>query len=120
MSAESERVVALAEAQRKATLLFDRIATDLIRPGVSEAQLTREIADLGRREFGIETHWHKRLVRAGSNTSATGSSRSISSTAHAGSARSSKSCSPSTDAALASRRLTGPQRKVHATAIRAT
>ena len=68
LSAEPDRVIALAEAQRKATALFDRIAAELIRPGVSESQLTREIADLGRREFGIETNWHKRLVRAGANT----------------------------------------------------
>lgn len=67
-TAEADRVTALAEAQRKAALLFERIGQDLIRPGVSETQLTREIAELGRREFGIETNWHKRLVRAGPNT----------------------------------------------------
>ncbi len=68
MLAESDRIAALAHAQRMAMTLFDRIGADLIRPGVSESQLTREIAELGRREFGIETNWHKRLVRAGPNT----------------------------------------------------
>ena len=31
-------------------------------------ELTRDIAELGRREFGIERNWHKRIVRAGPNT----------------------------------------------------
>lgn len=68
MHREPDRVAALAEAQRKATQLFERIGQDLIRPGVSETELTREIAELGKREFGIQTNWHKRLVRAGPNT----------------------------------------------------
>ena len=68
MHTETQRVAALAEAQRKATAFFDRIAGSLIRPGISESQLTREIAELGRREFGIAQNWHKRIVRAGINT----------------------------------------------------
>ena len=68
MHRESDRVAALVEAQRKAALLFERIGRELIRPGVSESQLTREIAELGQREFGIHSNWHKRLVRAGPNT----------------------------------------------------
>ena len=68
MHTETQRVAALAEAQQKAAAFFDRIAERLIRPGISESQLTREIAELGRREFGIERNWHKRIVRAGINT----------------------------------------------------
>jgi Xaa-Pro dipeptidase len=68
MLSESQRVAALLEAQDKAALLFQRIERELIRPGVSESQLTREIAELGRRELGIEQNWHKRIVRAGPNT----------------------------------------------------
>ena len=68
MLPEADRIAALAEAQRVAMRLFERIGQDLIRPGVTETQLTREIAELGKREFGIQTHWHKRLVRAGPNT----------------------------------------------------
>ncbi len=68
MSQESDRANALLDAQQKASALFDRIRQNLIRPGISETQLTREIAELGRREFGIEQNWHKRIVRAGPNT----------------------------------------------------
>lgn len=68
MHSETQRVAALAEAQQKAAAFFDRIAGSLIRPGISESQLTREIAELGRREFGIAQNWHKRIVRAGINT----------------------------------------------------
>jgi len=68
MNAELDRATALAEAQSKAAALFARIEQSLIRPGISESQLTREIAELGLREFAIERNWHKRLIRAGANT----------------------------------------------------
>lgn len=68
MQTEAQRVAALLDAQRRAAALFERIRHSLIRPGISESQLTRDIAELGRREFGIEQNWHKRLVRAGINT----------------------------------------------------
>lgn len=68
MHSEAQRVAALAEAQSKAAALFERIGESLIRPGITESQLTRDIAELGRREFGIEQNWHKRIVRAGPNT----------------------------------------------------
>ncbi|WP_022975954.1 M24 family metallopeptidase [Nevskia ramosa] len=68
MTIEDDRAAALADAQSKAAALFARIEQSLIRPGISESQLTREIAELGLREFGIERNWHKRLVRAGANT----------------------------------------------------
>lgn len=65
---ESGRAGALARAQRVASALFDRIARELIRPGITESRLAHEIIELGRREFGLHTHWHKRIVRAGANT----------------------------------------------------
>jgi Xaa-Pro aminopeptidase len=68
MYSETQRVAALAQAQQKAAALFERIGQSLIRPGISETQLVRQIAELGRREFGLEQNWHKRVVRAGPNT----------------------------------------------------
>jgi Xaa-Pro dipeptidase len=68
MLTESQRVAALLDAQAKAAILFQRIERELIRPGISETQLVREIAELGRRELGIEQNWHKRIVRFGPNT----------------------------------------------------
>jgi Xaa-Pro dipeptidase len=67
MLAEAQRAAALLDAQQRAAAFFARIES-LIRPGLSESQLTREIAELGQREFGIEQNWHKRIVRAGPNT----------------------------------------------------
>lgn len=65
---ERERCARLLRAQQVAHGLFDRIANELIRPGVSESRLAHEIIELGRCEFGLRTHWHKRIVRAGINT----------------------------------------------------
>jgi Xaa-Pro dipeptidase len=60
---------ALAQAQRKAEDLFAEVVdTGLIRPGVLESELTAEIRELALRRFGVRRHWHKRIVRAGSNT----------------------------------------------------
>ncbi|KAI0515055.1 peptidase M24 [Xylaria bambusicola] len=65
---EQQRVASLVDAQTKALRLFNEIATDLIRPGVSEKELSKEIHELGARRHGIQTHWHKRVVRSGPNT----------------------------------------------------
>ena len=59
----------LIAAERKAEALFDEVvATGLIRPGVLESELTAEIHALAQQRFGLRRHWHKRIVRAGSNT----------------------------------------------------
>jgi Xaa-Pro aminopeptidase len=59
----------LLHAQDISLQLFRAIeARDLIRPGKTEAQLNTEICDLALRYFGIERHWHKRIVRSGKNT----------------------------------------------------
>ena len=72
--AEDGRRAELESAQVKALKLFDAIERDgLVRPGVSERQIEDEIGALAAREFGVEKHWHRRLVRAGPNTLATAS-----------------------------------------------
>jgi Xaa-Pro aminopeptidase len=59
----------LASAQRKAEDLFAEVTrAGLIRPGVLESQLSDEINELARRQFGVRRHWHKRIVRCGPNT----------------------------------------------------
>jgi Xaa-Pro aminopeptidase len=60
---------ALADAQRKAEALFAEVVdSGLIRAGVLESELSDEIHDIARRRFGVRRHWHKRVVRCGSNT----------------------------------------------------
>ncbi|SNB63342.1 Metallopeptidase family M24 [Arboricoccus pini] len=65
---EDHRVAALLDAQAKAARLFEEIERTLIRPGVTESQLSEEIHKLAHKQFGVVTHWHKRIVRAGENT----------------------------------------------------
>jgi len=60
---------ALLGAQRKAEDLFAQVvAGGLIRPGVLESELSDEIHQLAKRNFGLRRHWHKRVVRSGPNT----------------------------------------------------
>ena len=66
---EDARRAQLEAAQIKALGLFDAIEREkLVRPGVSERQVEDEIGALAAREFGVEKHWHRRIVRAGANT----------------------------------------------------
>jgi Xaa-Pro dipeptidase len=66
---EDARRAQLEAAQAKALKLFDAIEREgLVRPGVSERAIEDEIGALAAREFGVEKHWHKRIVRAGANT----------------------------------------------------
>lgn len=65
---EAERVSHLQEAQTKAVALFKEIEETLIRPGISDKTLSGKIAALGKERHGLETHWHKRIVRSGPNT----------------------------------------------------
>jgi len=65
---EDERRVQLEAAQAQALKLFDAIERDgLVRPGVTERQVEDEIGVLAEQEFGVQKHWHKRIVRAGAN-----------------------------------------------------
>ena len=65
---EENRRAALEQAQTKALKLFDAIERDrLVRAGVTERQVEDEIGQLAEQEFGVEKHWHRRIVRAGVN-----------------------------------------------------
>ncbi len=66
---EQARAKELLEAQANAQALFNQVeARGLIRPGITESGLNSDIYDLAKEMFGIEKYWHKRIVRAGSNT----------------------------------------------------
>jgi Xaa-Pro dipeptidase len=65
----SEVAQALLDAQAKAQSLFEAVvANGLLRAGVLESELSREIHSLARRDFGVRRHWHKRVVRSGPNS----------------------------------------------------
>ncbi|MBW8842677.1 MAG: aminopeptidase P family protein [Sphingomonadales bacterium] len=52
--------------------LLDRIeALGLIKAGRTEREVEQDIYALARDEFGVEKHWHKRIVHAGVNGLAT-------------------------------------------------
>lgn len=65
---EQERADYLLDAQNKAVSLFEEIQRDLIRPGVTEAELSKEIHELAAKRFEVRSHWHKRVVRSGPHT----------------------------------------------------
>jgi Xaa-Pro dipeptidase len=66
---KEQRVTELRIAQSKAERLFREIEQrGLIRPGLSESRLNEDIYKLAKEMYGITTYWHKRIVRAGSNT----------------------------------------------------
>jgi Xaa-Pro dipeptidase len=66
---EVSRTEMLLDAQHKAAQLFAEIeSSGMIRAGVREQTLSDEIRDLAAEKFGVERHWHKRIVRAGENT----------------------------------------------------
>jgi Xaa-Pro dipeptidase len=67
--AEEQRTAELMEAQIKAEALFNEVeARALIRPGITEGSLNADIYTLAKEMYGITTYWHKRIVRAGTNT----------------------------------------------------
>jgi Xaa-Pro dipeptidase len=66
---DERRAAYLLDAQDKAAVLFQRVEADgLIRPGASERSVSDAIYALAEELFGVEKHWHKRIVRAGRNT----------------------------------------------------
>jgi Xaa-Pro dipeptidase len=68
---QSEEAIAAAllDAQEKAQALFAAIESqNLIRPGVSETEINKDIYALAQKMYGITRYWHKRIVRAGRNT----------------------------------------------------
>lgn len=59
----------LARAQYVSLQFFKAIEEgNLISAGKSEEQLNAEVCDMAFKEFGIESHWHKKIVRSGKNT----------------------------------------------------
>ncbi len=59
----------LLDAEHKAAQLFDEIEQRaMIRPGITEKELSDQIHDLAGQMFGVTRHWHRRIVRAGENT----------------------------------------------------
>ena len=66
---EAARTARLLDAQDKAAELFAQIEQrHLIAPGVTERAASDAIRDLAADLFGMDRHWHKRIVRAGPNT----------------------------------------------------
>jgi Xaa-Pro aminopeptidase len=66
---EADRLARLREADRHGLALLDRIEqAGLIAAGRSEREIEEDIRILARKDFGVEHHWHDRLVRAGANT----------------------------------------------------
>lgn len=64
-----ERHLALRNAEKNAEKLFQAIeAQGMIRSGVTEKQVNKEIYELAFQLFGIKKYWHKRIVRTGKNT----------------------------------------------------
>ena len=56
-------------AEKTAIQLFEAIEkNNLIVPGKTEETLNTEVYMLASWKFGIDQHWHKRIVRSGSNT----------------------------------------------------
>jgi Xaa-Pro aminopeptidase len=59
----------LTEAQEITIQIFEAVEkSNLIIAGKSEAQLSLEVCALATEKFNIESHWHKKIVRAGKNT----------------------------------------------------
>jgi|SRR5271167_165372 Xaa-Pro dipeptidase len=68
-TSEPLRAESLLKAQKNANTLFEAVESrGLIRPGITENQLNEEIYALALEMFGIDKYWHKRIVRAGTNT----------------------------------------------------
>lgn len=56
-------------AEEKAKQLFNKVeASGLIVPGKTESQLSAEIVQIAKEDFGVDIHWGKKIVRTGINT----------------------------------------------------
>jgi Xaa-Pro aminopeptidase len=66
---EDIRAARLLQAQAGAVELFAMVGQrGIIAPGAREIQASNAIRDLAADMFGVDRHWHKRIVRAGPNT----------------------------------------------------
>ncbi len=63
------RRASLIAAEKQAEALLAEIETaGLIAAGRSETEVEDDIGALAKARFGVERHWHRRIVRAGANT----------------------------------------------------
>jgi Xaa-Pro dipeptidase len=68
-TSEASRRAALVAAEKRAEKLFEEIEQrGLLQSGRDERQIEKEIYSIALQEFGVEKHWHKRIVRSGPNT----------------------------------------------------
>ena len=59
----------LDKAEKITIEIFEEVEkNNLIIAGKSEAQLSSEVCKIASEKFGIENHWHKKIVRTGKNT----------------------------------------------------
>jgi Xaa-Pro aminopeptidase len=59
----------LARAQSRAAALFQAIEEHgLVCAGKSEEEVSESIFVLAKTQFGVDTHWHRRVVRSGPHT----------------------------------------------------
>lgn len=66
---EMSRQQILLDAQQKARDLLSLIEKNqLLRIGVDEHEISEQIFELAKKEFGVTKHWHKRIVRTGPNS----------------------------------------------------
>ncbi|MEK8129287.1 M24 family metallopeptidase [Paenibacillus filicis] len=66
---QTTRQALLREAENKALALFSAVEErGILRSGVTEKTINREVYDLAFDMYGIKKYWHKRIVRAGRNT----------------------------------------------------
>ena len=69
MTDEDHRARQLLAAQAKAATLFDEVERQgLVAAGRTELEVQHAVRDLAADLLGVRKHWHKRIVRAGSNT----------------------------------------------------
>lgn len=67
--AEAVRAAHLLDAQAKAKELFREVeARGMVAAGRSERAVSDRIRDLAHDLYGVDRFWHKRIVRAGTNT----------------------------------------------------
>ncbi|HSM95944.1 MAG TPA: M24 family metallopeptidase [Rhizomicrobium sp.] len=69
ITTDSDIRAGLEAAEMRGNAMFDAIErAGLIRAGRTEKEVEEEIYILAKKDFAVDVHWHKRLVRAGINT----------------------------------------------------
>jgi len=66
---EDARIERLLGAQDRAAELFAAVEDrGIVKPGALDSEASAAVTDLAANLFGVERHWHKRIVRSGPNT----------------------------------------------------